>query len=424
MEKKNVVILGAGFGGLRAAMDIAHKLKRLKLLDKYQITLIDRGGCHIWIPLLYKVAASPKPEHQNYCSYDIPDLLKNMPIEFIQAEITSPDVAAGNITLKDGRVIHADYLVIALGSETNYFGIAGLKENALQLKTMDTALAVRAAVGAAFAKGGNVRIVAGGGGPNGIELASEIRLWANMEQKKNKDLHVTVSIVEAMPTILPGFDSSVIGLAMRRLKRLGIPVMTNMKISSVTQNQIIIGGAPAVAGAPTPIPIAPIPFDVLIWTGGTKSPDVLTSAPIRKDPRGKPMPGHGMELLPGTPDLKLAPMVYAVGDNVFFMNAKTQKPVPAVAHAAINEGIIAAHNLVEEIKKAEILHYLPKPQIYSPDTLTYAYVIPVGEHWAVAKIGSVIISGWIGWEMGRLVELNYLLSIMSLGKALKAWQRM
>ena len=429
MEKKHVVILGAGFGGLRAAMDIAKKLSHLKLLDTYEVILIDRNDCHVFIPLLYKVAGSPMPEHENNCSYDITDLLEGLPITFIQGEITSPDVTSGTITLKDGKIIHADYLVLALGSETNYFGIQGLKEHALQLKTLETAIQVRQAVSDAFSKTGDIRIVIGGGGPNGVELAGEMRLWANMAEKNNPNLHVTVSIVEAMPTILPGFEKDIIMLAMRRLKRLGIPVMTNMKISSVTENTIM-STSPASFSNPqnivdnsAPIPNAPVLFDVLIWTGGTKTPDLLNAVPVAKEPRGKPMAQHGMELLPGTPDLKLAPMVYAIGDNVYFMNAKTQKPVPAVAHAAINEGSIAAHNLVEEIKKVEMPSRLPKPQIYAPDALTYAYVIPIGEKWAVAKLGPVIISGWLGWEASRFIELNYLRSIMPLGKALKAWRR-
>jgi NADH dehydrogenase len=153
MEKKNVVILGAGFGGLRAAMDIAILLEQLHLLNKYEVTLIDRNDCHIFIPLLYKVAASPKPEQEKNCSYNIADLIEGRHITFVQQEIISPDVTSGNIVLKDGRSIHADYVVLALGSETNYFGIQGLKEHALQLKTLETALQVREAVSQTFAKG-------------------------------------------------------------------------------------------------------------------------------------------------------------------------------------------------------------------------------------------------------------------------------
>lgn len=424
MDKKNIVILGAGFGGLRAAMDIASALKRLCLLEKYEVTLIDRNDCHIFIPLLYKVAARPEPEHVENCSYDIKTLIQNLPITFVHGEVVSPDVASGMMTLADGRKIRADYLVIALGSETNYFGIAGLREHALQLKTIESALEIRAAATAAFARGGSVRIVAGGGGPNGIELAAELRQWANIEEKKNPNLHVTVSIVEAMPTLLPGFSPSVIGIAMRRLKRLKISVMTGMKIASVTENEIMIASDPAKPDAPSATAAAPanIPFDILIWTGGTKTPDLLTPVPIQKEPRGKPMASSDMSCLPGTPDLKLAPMIYAVGDNVCFMDPKTKRPVPAVAHVAILEGEVAAHNLIEEIKKAEMASYAPRDHSFKP--AEYPYVIPAGENWAVAKLGPLIFSGWLGWEFSRLVEFNYLLMIMSPWRAFRTWQRM
>ena len=431
MDKRSIVILGAGFGGLRAAMDIAKKLSNLKLLDKYQVILIDRNDCHIFIPLLYKVAGSPMPEQEDNCSYDISTLIRDLPIQFIKGEIVSPDVSSGTITMKDGRTVQATYLVIALGSETNFFGIQGLKENALQLRTLESAIQIRQAVSEAFAKGGDIKIVTGGGGPNGLELAGELRLWANHAERDNANLRVTVSIIEAMPTILPDFDKNIITLAMHRLKWLNIPVMTNMKIASVSDNVItstspatFVPDANSLETTPTTIPNVPVNFDVLIWTGGTKTPDLLTSVPLQKEARGKPMAQHGMECLPGTPELKFAPMVYAVGDNVCFMNAKTQKPVPTVAHAAINEGIVAAHNLIEEIKKTETPTHLPKPQIYAPDDLTYAYVIPIGENWAIAKLGPVIISGWLGWMTGRFVELNYLRSIMSIKDALKAWRRM
>ena len=310
------------------------------------MVLIDRSDCHTFIPLLYKVAARPEAEHENNCSYDISTLVKDFPISFMQDEIISPDVASGMVTLKSGRTIHADYLVIALGSETNYFGIPGLKEHALQLKTTETALEVRAAAAAAFAKGGEVKIIAGGGGPNGIELAAELRQWANQEEKNNPSLQVSVSIVEAMPTVLPGFDLRIVSMAMRRLAKLNITVMAGMKIASVSENSISVGDAM------NPNAIT-IPFTILVWTGGTKTPELLAGVPVAKEPRGKPMAQNDMECLPGTPDLKLAPMVYAVGDNVCFINPKTQKPVPAVAHAAFVEGEIAAHNLLEEIKKAE-----------------------------------------------------------------------
>lgn len=420
MDKKSVVILGAGFGGLRAAMDTAKGLKQCKFLDKYDVTLVDRTDCHVFIPLLYRVAASADDNYEAKCTYDIASLVKGMPIKFIQAEIASMDLTKGDIALKTAnggpnvdQTIHADYLVIALGSETNFFGIPGMQEHALQIKTPESAIRIRQAVAAAFAKSGEVKIVAGGAGPNGIELAAEIRGWADRVQKKDPNLKVSISIVEALPGMLNGLDAGVAKIAANRLKKLGISVMLNAKITNVSANEISIDDGKGNASK--------VPFDVFIWTGGLRTPDMLTKLPIAKDQRGKPMAEGGMACVAGTPDLQLAPMIYAVGDNVCFMNPKTGKPVPAVAHVAILEGQIAARNLIEEIKHAELHSHPPATENFKP--ANYPYVIPIGEDWAVAKIGPFIIAGWLGAFFERLVALNYLRMIMPISRTWEAWQK-
>jgi NADH:ubiquinone reductase (H+-translocating) len=419
MAKKSVVVLGAGFGGLRAAIDSAKSLRRLKLLDRYEVVLVDRNDCHLYVPLLYKFAASNDDEYEKKCTYEITDLIKGLPIRFVNAEVASVDLPNGIITFKAGTNIaanlRADYLIMALGSETNFFGIPGMQENALQLKTLESALQIRAAITKAFAKGGQsgaseTKIVIGGGGPNGIELASEIRLWANRVEKENSNLHVSVSIVEAMPGMLNGLDARGAKIAVRRLKQLGIDVKTNMKITAVSANEIAIAGA------------APMPFDVFVWTGGVKTPDLLNTLPIAKDQRGKPLAKNDMACVAGTPDLKLAPMVYGIGDSVCFMDPRTGRAVPAVAHVAILEGKIAARNVVAEIKRTELGGHEFLASTYRPGD--YPWVIPVGENWAIAKLGPLVFAGWFGWEFSRLVELNYLISIMSPGRAWSTWRRM
>jgi NADH:quinone reductase (non-electrogenic) len=415
MVKKSVVVLGAGFGGLRAAMDVAKGLQKMKLDPRvreddktsYEVVLIDRNDCHLYTPFLYKLAAAPEVK-SDICTYDTSSLVKNFPIRFVQGEIASLDLPNGAVHLKTGEDIHADYLVIALGSETNYFGIPGLKENALQLKSAEHAMQIRAALTKVFAKGGTVNIVAGGAGPNGIELASEMRVWATHAQQENPNLHVFVSIVEAMPNILPGFDPKVAAHAELRLKKLGIAIKTDAKITGVSANEITIDGGEK------------IPFDVFVWTGGIKTPDMVIATPLEKEPRGKPLAKSDMICTPGTPDLKLAPMVYGLGDSVCFMNPKTGKPVPAVARAAITEGSIAAHNILEDIRHSEMPTYDLRLMTYDPPN--YPYVIPIGENWAVAKLGPIVFWGWAGAMFEKLIALNYLISIMPLGKAMEIWK--
>ncbi len=402
---KNIVILGAGFGGLRAAMDISRKLTELKLLDKYRVMLVDRNDCHLYTPFLYLLAAASEELPRSTCTYDTSSLMKGSSVRFMQSEVASLDLMNGDVHLKTGEEIRADFLVIAMGSETNYFGIPGLKEHAQELKTVQSALRVRETLKQAFAKGGDVKIVAGGAGPNGIELATELRLWANKEEKKNQNLRVSISIVEALPTVLMGMDPRVQKSAAKRLADLGIELKLNAKIVSVSEKEIAIDGG------------AKIPFDVFVWTGGIKTPDAVTQLPIQKEPHGKPVPQPSLACLPGTPDLKLGPMVYGIGDSVCFVNPKTQRPVPAVAHIAILEGGIAAHNLIEQIKTAEIPGY--KPQLTSYVPKEYPYIIVAGGSWAVAKLGPFVFSGLLGWTFEKLVELKYLSSIMPFMSALK-----
>jgi NADH dehydrogenase len=415
MQKKNIVVLGAGFGGLTAAMDVSKKLRAMHLLEKYGVVLIDRSDCHLFTPLLYKLAAAPGRDPGTTCTYDTTTLIKRFPIQFVQNEVASIDLMNGDIHLKTGEEIKADFLVIALGSETNYFGIQGLKEHSLQLKSADHALMIRRALEEVFAKGGDPTIAVGGAGANGIELAAEIRQWANRAQKENSGLHVSVALIEAMPTILPGLDPRVQAIATKRLAKLGVKVTTNAKIVSVSENAVSLdGGANDTR--------AQIPFNLFIWTGGIKTPDMLTALPLQKEPRGKPVAQNNMAFLPATPDLKLYPMVYGLGDSVFFMNPKTKRPVPAVARAAIMQAHVVAGNIIEEIKKAESKNY--KPHIENYEATEYPYVIPIGDGWAVAKLGFIVFSSWPAWIFTKLIEINYLWSIMPLSDALTAWRAM
>jgi NADH dehydrogenase len=261
-----------------------------------------------------------------------------------------------------------------------------------------------------FSSEGEKRIVIGGAGANGTELAAEIKLWADRAHKENEKIRATVTALEATPTVLPGLDPRIQAVTAKRLEMLGVNVMTNAKIVGVAPKEITLDGDKKVT------------FDLFIWTGGVKSPDMLAQLPVAKEPHGKPVVKTGMECLPATPDLKLYPMVYGLGDSVCFINPKTNRPVPAIARAAILQADVAAHNIIEEIKKSQNQKYLPRFETYVP--ADYPYVIPIGAKWAVAKIGSTEFSGWPAWVFAKFVEIHYLLSIMSFNEAMQAWGKM
>ncbi len=408
MEKKRVVVLGAGFGGLRVSLLVVNKLASLGLLSKYEVVLVDHSDCHLFTPVLYKLAADP--HHPPECTYDTSSLIKGKPIRFFEGEVKALDLEHGDVQMATGETLKGDFFVIALGSETNYFGIPGLKESSLPLKTADHAVAIRSGLAKLLTGSGERKIVIGGAGANGIELAAEIKMWSNEAEHDNKGLRVTVSMLEASPTVLMGLDPRVQAIAMKRLAMLGVEVSTNAKIVGVAAKEASLDGGKK------------IPFDLFAWTGGVKTPDIVTQFPLEKEPHGRPTVHEDMECLPAPADLKLHAMVYGVGDSVCFMDPATDRPVPAVARAAILEANVVANNLVEEIKKAESPNYDLKIKNFIPSE--YPYVIPIGKHWAVAKFGPAVFSGWPAWIFARLIEVKYLLSIMPPWKAFKVWMKM
>jgi len=394
----NIVVLGAGFGGLQAAMRIAKDLRRLNLTGKYKLILIDRNEAQAYTPMLYEWAAAPdSPQPPKTIALDVRTLIKGLPIAFMRGEVIEIDLKNGDVHMKTGEEIKVEFLIIALGSEANYFGIKGMQEHAIPLKTFTDAKNIRTALNELIARKPNPRVIVGGAGANGIELAAQIKF-----------LHAQcdVTLVEAMPTIMPGISADLAAPVAKRLAKLGITVMVNSKIAEVDSAEVHLDGEKA------------IPFDLTVWTGGIKAPDMISKLPLRAE-RGKPVVEKGMVCIPQTPDLKLYPMVYVLGDCVCFYDPKTGRPLPAIAPIAMAQARVVAKNVMEEIKKKESAGYTPSPKTYSP--MEYPYVVPVGGRWAAAKVGSFVFAGWTAWFFKQLIDLDYLTSVMPFFRAFASW---
>ena len=149
-SKKQIVILGGGFGGLRAALNIEKKLRRLKLLERYAVVLVDKNDAHEYTPLLYEIAtyteeASCGRKLRELVLYHFRELLRGRAITFTEDEVLYIDVSAGRVHLRKSE-LPFDYLVLALGAEENYFDIPGAKEHSFSIKTFGKALRARSAV--------------------------------------------------------------------------------------------------------------------------------------------------------------------------------------------------------------------------------------------------------------------------------------
>ncbi len=410
---KRVVILGAGFGGLRAARKIDRGIKHLGLKDRYSVVLIDRNDHQVYTPLLYEAATTSKEtanlaDLHNIVTYDIRSLLRGSSIEFLQTEVGSLDLPNGRVLRDGGQETKADYLVVALGSEPNYFDIPGLRERALPFKTMKDAIAIRDAVWNRVMEGDrSIRIVIGGAGPSGVELAGEMKVWCGELDQEFKNCNLDITLVEASQTVMPGFDARVVRTAQKRLAKLGVHLLEGQKIMSVAEHAVNLDKR------------GELPFDILIWTGGVKAPDVLARSPLKTESRGRIEVAHRMECLPQTPDLKLHGKIYGLGDSICFYDSKTGAPVPGVARAALIQADVVAQNILHHIALEEQLKHVPKRHTYEPTS--YPYVTPIGGKYAIAKIGPLVFSGFPAWFFKGIVELNYLLSIMPPLKAIRTW---
>lgn len=374
----------------------------------YQVTLIDKNNYHTYTPLLYEISTTSK-ETANYLdlksvtTYPIEGVLLGFPIEFIQAEVSNIDLPDRKVSLSDGKEINYEYLLIALGAETNFFNIPGLKENALELKSLNGALKIRDTIwemveGATTDEA--VDIVIGGAGSTGVELAGEVQEWISQMRKEGRRCKTSVTLIDAAPTILNGFEPKIIKRATLRLKKLGTNILAEEKIAKVEKGKVYLTSGRIVS------------CDVLIWAGGVKANSIIDKLPFRKEKQGRVDVSNDLLCVPENQDLEIDNNIYGIGDIVC-VHDSNGKPVPMVARAAIIQGTIAAKNIINEIRGR-------KPDLkYSPRE--YPYIIPIGGKYAIARIGPFTIIGFGGWILKGLVELNYLFSIMPNARAFKIW---
>jgi NADH dehydrogenase len=408
----HIVILGGGFAGIRAALKIGKAVRRIGP-DRCTVTLVARDERHTYTPLLYEVATTSKEtanltELYDLASHRIEDILAGLPVRFVHAEVSGIDLVNRTIALANGGSLPADTCIVALGAETNYYGIAGLAERSYPLKTVFDAVRIRDMIWdlAMERPRGAVRVVVGGGGPTGVELAGELRMLCGELGRELHSCELSVTLVQGAPTILPQFSKRTIALAQKRLRALGAELRENERITAVRDRELETASG------------ARIPFDVLVWSGGIKGPSALASLPVKLDRLGHAGTDRTM-LCMANAETVAAPHAYVIGDAACVIDPKTNQPVPWVARAAISQATVAAANAVEDLRVALGKKTKPVYRTYTPTR--YPHVTPIGGKYAIAEFGPVRIVGFFGWVLKGLVELNYLASIMPLRRALRIW---
>lgn len=397
--KKNIIIVGAGFGGMTAALKLAKKTNYFK--NDFEIILIDQHNHQLYTPALYEIASIPKENVADIALKSsililIENIIKNKPIKFICDELIGLDKENKKIVLQKNGELNYEFLILALGSETNYFNIPGLKEYSFPLKTFDDGVRLRDAFENLVKTRDGIRVIVGGAGSSGVELAAEFvnfvcDLKAKILNHQNK-CDVEFTLVEGSPEILPGFKPWVINKAKQRLTDLGITIKTNKIIASVDKRELTYKDG------------AKETYDVLVWTGGVKGPLIFQKFNLPLSNKGSLVVNEYLEANGN---------IFAIGDNSSFNDQATGKPLIWNVPVAETEGRLAAQNIIRAIAGKPKKKFVPMRK--------YPFILAVGKKYAIADLIFIKFSGFWGWFLKQLVELRYLLFILPPIKALKIW---
>lgn len=382
MENKSrprTVIVGAGFAGLSAAMELKD--------SGTAVLLIDRNNYHTFQALLYQVAtAALEPEA---IAYPVRTTLKGMrDIDFLLADVRGIDLENRLLATSEGPVPF-DRLILAAGSVPSTFGIPGIEENSFFLKTLEEGVDLRNHLMCVIEKASRetdpetlknlLTFVVAGGGATGVEFAGALSELLNGSLKKDfpaLDLgSAQVFLVEASDRLLPGMDRKVAGYALERLTGMGVRVMLSTPVEEAGAGWVKLKGHGTVKAS------------TIVWTAGVKA------APLAA---GSGMAVNKNLTLPVLPTLEVegCPGVYAAGDMAAIKAGNA--PLPMVAQVAIQSGRKAASNIKRELKG------LP------PEKFTYkdlGSMVVVGRNAAGAHLGNRVYTGFFAWLLWLLVHL-------------------
>ena len=402
-NKKTIVILGGGFGGLNTAVLLARKLRGANA----RIILIDRNNYHQYNPGLYEAATA----EEEFTS--IADLKRSIAlpfkeilpreVEFIQGELRSIDQSQKIVELSGSEKINFDFLVVALGSVVDCFGNQGLEHYCLHLKSLKDALYLRNQFEALVQQHRQdpnkkmIRFIIGGGGFSGVELAGELHNLAKiMSWKYNYPLEkIEILIVEGANQLLPGLPEDLSAKIYDRLKMLGLEIRLNNLITEVSAGQIKVSTGEM------------LNYDLLVWTGGVRSVKLPFVQPVRVDAKDRLIVDEHLAV-------SGAPNIFALGDNALIIGVD-KKPLPATATQAIYQSEYLGGVISNKIAGRASAPF--KPQNFS-------YIIPVSGKWAVLNVESMHHSfyGFFGWLARRVADFRYFKRLMPFGAAFRlAW---
>jgi NADH dehydrogenase len=376
-KKPRVLILGAGFGGLTAARAFG---------DSADVTLIDRHNFQTFLPLLYQVATAGLAA--DHVAHPIRGALRNRGVQFRMGSPLSVDHKNKSVKLDSSETLEFDHLVVALGSATADFGVTGVAEHALGMKSVHEAILIRAEVMRRFEDLCRFEdetifsISVVGGGPTGVEMAgafAELVRGPLKNDQAHAAAHMRINLIEAGPRLLPMFSPKLSERTKKDLEKLGVNVLLNTAVAEVKPRSIIIKSGD------------PIPSEVTIWAAGVQ---------------GEPTAGILNLPLAGTridtdSTLQVAhyPHIWAIGDIAGF-KGKDGKFLPMVAPVAMQQGRFVAEQILRVAKGTELKKFKYRDK---------GSMATIGRNKAIVEVNKFKLTGVLAWYAWLFLHLFYLL---------------
>lgn len=396
-KQKRVVIVGGGFGGVALANRLDSKM--------FQIVLIDKCNYHQFPPLLYQVACSGLEAGSiSFPFRNVFSRKKNF--YFRLAELTAVDMEKNRIETTIGGLSY-DYLVIAAGTMTNYFGNEVIKAHSLPMKSLEEALELKNTLLLNLErsldmtdpvdKQSLLNIVVVGGGPTGVEVAgalAEMKRYVLRKDYPNlTDMNMNIYLVEGSPKVLGALSEESSANALRFLEKMGVNVVLNKRVVGYEDHQVLLDSGEAIR------------TETLIWVSG------VTSVKIGNLP-GKFVGRAGRLLVNEFNQLDGVPNVFAIGDIALQQEKGYPNGHPQLAPVAIQQGRLLADNLrrKERGESLKCFHYNNQGSLAT-----------VGRNKAVADLKMVKLHGFAAWAVWMLVHLRSILGVRNKILTLTDW---
>jgi NADH dehydrogenase len=382
---ETVVVLGAGYAGAGAIRSLEDALG-----DEADITWISDHDYHLVLHEAHRCIRDPSVQD----NVTIPvEEIKSPDTRFIEGRVTDLDCDAREIKLDDDSTVDYDYALVTLGSQTAYYGIDGLEEHSLTLKSLDDALSIHDAVKEAARDATDddpAQVVVGGAGLSGIQSAGEVAEFRDMHRAP-----IEITLVEALENILPGNDPELQGALRKRLNERDIEISTNDPITEADEDEIHFESGESLA------------HDVFVWAGGITGRDAMSDADLENE--------HNRVNADATFETS-DDRVFALGDSAIV--DQPDGPAPPTAQAAWQAAEVAGENV------ARALHGQPLTSWTHEDKGT---LVSVGEKAVAHNVVGVPLNTFGGpaaRTIKKAIAARWIRDITGSARAMRAWPDM